>query len=103
MHRRFLDLKTLAWTLRNRSFSLDSACREWKVTGKLDHVPTGRVTREEIGYCRQDVRASIGLLDALLSEFRKYPLGDLPPERAFSAASIAKAFLNTMGVAQPER
>jgi hypothetical protein len=100
---RFLDLKTLAWALRNRSFSLNSACGEWKVPGKLDHAPTGRVTREEIDYCRQDVRASVGLLNALLSEFKKYPLEDLPPEKAFSAASIAKAFLNTMGIAQPEQ
>ncbi len=100
---RFLDLKTLAWALRNRSFSLDSACREFKVPGKLDHAPSGRVTPEEINYCRQDVRASVGLLNALLSEFQKYPLGDLPPEKAFSAASIAKAFLNTMGVTQPEQ
>lgn len=99
---RFLDLKTLAWALRNRSFSLDSACREFNVPGKLDHAPTGRVTREEIDYCRQDVNASVGLLNALLREFRRYPLGGLPPEKAFSAASIAKAFLTTMGVTQPE-
>lgn len=100
---RFLDLKTLAWALRNRSFSLDSACREFKVQGKLDdYTPTGRVTREEIDYCRQDVSASVGLLNALIGEFRTYPLGDLPPEKAFSAASISKAFLNTMGVIQPE-
>jgi hypothetical protein len=96
-------LKTLAWALRNRSFSLDSACREFKVPGKLDHAPSGRVTPEEIDYCRQDVRASVGLLNALLSEFRKYPIGYLPPEKAFSAASIVKAFLNTMGVIQPEQ
>jgi hypothetical protein len=99
---RFLDLKTLAWALRNKSFSLDSACREFKVPGKLDHAPTGRVTRDEIDYCRQDVNASVGLLNALLREFRRYPLGGLPPEKAFSAASIAKAFLNTMGITQPD-
>jgi hypothetical protein len=100
---RFIDLKTLAWALRNRGFSLDSACREFGIPGKLDHAPSGRVTREEIDYCRQDVRSSVGLLNALLSEFKKYPLGNLPPERAFSAASIAKAFLDTMGIVQPEK
>ena len=57
----------------------------------------------EIDYCRQDVRATVGLLNALLAEFKKYPLGDLPPERAYSAASIAKAFLKTMGVIPPEQ
>jgi hypothetical protein len=100
---RFLDLKTLVWALRNKSLSLDGACREFKVQGKLDHYePSGRVTKEEIDYCRQDVRASVGLLNALLKEFRSYPLGNLPPERAFSAASIAKAFLDTMGVTRPD-
>jgi hypothetical protein len=99
---RFLDLKTLAWALRNRSFSLKSACAEWKLPGKLDHEPTGRATPEEIEYCRQDVSVIVGLLNALLREFKKYPLGDLPPEKAFSAASIAKAFLSTMGVTEPE-
>jgi hypothetical protein len=98
---RFLDLKTLVWALRNKSLSLEGACREFKVPGKLDHAPSGRVTREEFDYCRQDVRATLALLNALLVEFRKYPLGNLQPERAFSAASIAKAFLDTMGVVPP--
>jgi DNA polymerase type B, organellar and viral len=101
---RFLDLKTLVWALRNKSLSLESACREFKVPGKLhDYVPGGRVTSEEIDYCRQDVRATVGLLNALLAEFKHYPLGDLPPERAYSAASIAKAFLKTMGAIPPEQ
>jgi len=100
---RFLDLKTLAWALRNISFNLDGACEEWGVPGKLEHEPTGRVTKEEIDYCRQDVRALVGLLNALLKEFYGYPLGDLPPERAFSAASIAKAFLNAMNIIQPQQ
>jgi hypothetical protein len=98
----FIDLKTLAWALRNISFSLESACKNWKVPGKLKHVPTGRVTTKEIDYCRRDVRASVGLFNALLNEIRTYPLGGLPPEKAFSAASIAKAFLSTMGITQPE-
>jgi hypothetical protein len=101
---RFLDLKTLVWALRNKSLSLDSACREFKVPGKLDnYVPSGRITPEEIKYCRQDVRATVGLLNALITEFKNYPLGELPPERAYSAASIAKAFLKTMGVISPQQ
>jgi hypothetical protein len=100
---RFLDLKTLVWALRNKSLSLESACREFKVPGKLDHLPTGRVTREEAIYCRGDVQASIGLLNATLAEFKRYRLGGLPPEKAFSAASIAKAFLGTMGIVPPQQ
>ena len=100
---RFLDLKTLAWALRNKSLSLEGACREFGVPGKLDHAPTGGVTEEEVEYCRQDVRATAALLNALQAEFRRYPLGDLPSERAWSAASIGKAFLGTMGVVSPEQ
>jgi hypothetical protein len=66
-------------------------------------VPSGRVTSDEIDYCRQDVRATVGLLNALLAEFKRYPVGDLPPERAYSAASIAKAFLKTIGVISPQQ
>jgi hypothetical protein len=99
---RFLDLKTLVWALRNKSLSLESSCREFKVPGKLhNYVPSGRVTADEVDYCRQDVRATVGLLNALLAEFKSYPLGDLPPDRAYSAASIAKAFLKTMGLISP--
>jgi len=73
---RFLDLRTFVWALRNKNFSLESACREFNVPGKLDHTPTGRVTKKEIDYCRQDVRATQALLNALLAEFRQYPLGE---------------------------
>lgn len=101
---RFLDLKTLVWALRNKSLSLESACCEFKVPGKLaNYAPSGQVTADEIKYCRQDVRATVGLLNALITEFKSYPLGDLPPERAYSAASIAKAFLKTMGVVPPQQ
>src|SRR5207245_9849294 len=93
---RFFDLKTLVWALRNKSLSLESACREFKVQGKLDHAPTGRVTKEEIDYCRQDVRATVELLNALLMEFREYQDGDVPHENAYSAASIAPAYLGTL-------
>jgi hypothetical protein len=101
---RFLDLKTLVWALRNKSLSLESACREFNVPGKLaDYSASGRTTKREIDYCRQDVRATVGLLNAVLAEFRGYPLGELQPERAFSAASIAKAFLATMGLIPPQQ
>jgi hypothetical protein len=97
---RFVDLRTLGWALRNRSYSLQSACEDFEVPGKLDHEPTGRVTLEEIEYCRQDVRGSVGLMNAMRAEFDKHPI-DLHPDRAFSPASIAKAYLKQMGVIPP--
>jgi hypothetical protein len=99
---RFLDLRTLGWALRNVTFSLASACATFGVPGKLDHEPTGLVSAREIAYCRQDVRATAGLLNALRAEFDCHPI-DLKPNSAYSPASIAKAYLRAMGVVPPSR
>jgi hypothetical protein len=64
---RFLDLRTLGWALRNVSYSLKSACEKdgFNVPGKMEHTPTGKVNAKEIDYCRQDVRATVNLLNAM--------------------------------------
>lgn len=97
---RFLDLRQIAWALLNESHKLDTACDRFGVPGKLDHSPSGQVTPEEIEYCRQDVRASVALLNAELAHFQLHPI-DLLPERAISAASIGKAYLDAMGLIPP--
>jgi hypothetical protein len=98
---RCLDLKTLIWALQNQSHSLESACSSCGVEGKLpDHTPTGKVCLEEIEYNRQDVRATVALLNALRIEFDRHPI-DLAPDKAYSPASIAKAYLKAMGVIEP--
>lgn len=97
---RFLDLRTLAWSLRSQSYSLERACKEFNVPGKLKHEPTGRITLPEIEYCRQDVRATTDLLNAIKEEFDLHPI-QLDPDRAFSPASIAKAYLKSMNVKPP--
>jgi len=99
---RFLDLRTLGWALRNESFSLERACAPdgFNVPGKLDHTPTGRVTLDEIVYCRQDVCATANLLNAMKKEFDQHQI-DLAPDKAYSPASIAKAYLETMNIARP--
>jgi hypothetical protein len=98
---RFLDLRTLGWALRNESYKLEDACRAFNVPGKMKHNPTGLVTREEIEYCRQDGRATVNLLNAMKREFDQHPF-DLRPDKAYSPASIAKAYLNVMGIAVPK-
>ena len=94
---RFLDLRTLGWSLRNQSYSLQRACEAFGVPGKLDHQPSGQVSRDEIDYCRQDVSSTVALLNAMRAEFDQHPI-DLQPERAYSPASIAKAYLKAMGL-----
>jgi len=97
----FLDLRTLGWALWNQSLSLQGWCEFLGVPGKLDHKPTGLVTFGEIKYCRQDGQATAGLLNAMKREFDKHPL-ELRPDRAYSPASIAKAYLDAMHIAQPK-
>lgn len=97
---RFLDLRTLAFALFDESYRLDRLCRELGIKGKLKHEPTGRISVKEIDYCREDVRATMDALNALKDEFDRHPI-DLYPDRAYSPASIAKAYLDAMGVTPP--
>jgi hypothetical protein len=98
---RFLDLRTLTWALRNQSYSLERACKDFGVSGKLAHDPTGRVTPREIKYCREDVAATARLLNAAMEEFNRHPI-QLNPDKAYSPASIAKAYLGAMNIARPK-
>jgi hypothetical protein len=104
---RFLDLRTLLWALFNKAYSLRRACDNRKgpfkgcnLPQKIEHRPTGTVTPEEINYARQDVRCTAALLNAVKQEFDKHPIL-LDPCRAYSPASIAKAYLETMRIQKP--
>lgn len=98
---RFLDLRTLGWALRNRSFNLNGACKAFGVQGKKDYKTSGRISSEEIEYCREDVAASHRLLNAMMAEFDRNPI-DLHPDKSYSPASVAKAYLKKMGIRQPK-
>ncbi len=98
---RFLDLRTLGHALRDKYYNLEGACEAFHVQGKMKHKPTGRVTIKEISYCRGDVRATASLLNAMTKEFDQHPI-DLRPDKAYSPASIAKAYLDTMGIVHPK-
>jgi len=98
----FVDLHTLARALTDQTFSLASACRAFKTPyGKDDRRPTGQVTAGEVDYCRHDVWATWELYRALRAEYAHHPLA-LSADRAYSTASIGKAYLTAMGVHLPD-
>jgi hypothetical protein len=100
---RFLDLHTLAFALTDNSHSLSSAISAFdSQPEKMEYEPTGLVTENEITYACQDVRATLGLLNTLKREYDLHPIL-LPPERAYSPASIGKAYLRAMGIVEPMR
>ncbi len=98
---RFLDLRTLGWALHNRSYSLKKACKKFNASEqKKKHTPTGQVTKDDIDYARQDVKCTTALLNAMKREFDRHPI-DLLPEKAYSPATIAKGYLEAMGIVPP--
>ena len=100
---RFLDLHTLAFALTDNSYSLAGAIQAFgSKPEKMEHEPTGLITEKEITYARQDVRATLGLLNALKHEYDLHPIA-LSPDRAYSPASIGKAYLRAMGIVEPMR
>jgi hypothetical protein len=104
---RFLDLRTLLWALFNQALSLKRACeleafKKHNLPQKIEHKPTGGVTIPEIKYARQDVRCTAALLNAAKQEFDLHPIR-LNPDKAYSPASIAKAYLEAMGITTPAK
>lgn len=93
-----LDLRTLAFALTDRSYSLESACQAFGVEHGKQHVAIhGVITHTYIDYNRRDVEATAELATKLLVEYRKHPI-NLQPTKAYSPASIGKAYLRAMGI-----
>jgi hypothetical protein len=97
----FLDLRTLAFALTNEAYSLERACEAFGVAHpKTKAEQHGVITPDYIDYNRRDVLASQELLEKLREEFDRHPI-HLDPCKAFSPASIAKAYLREMGLCRP--
>jgi hypothetical protein len=97
---RFLDLSVLGSALRSKHMTLDGFLDSFGLKKKMKHEPTGCITNRELKYGRIDVERTVELLNAMKREYDGFPL-QLPPERAMSAASITKAFLDEMHVQHP--
>lgn len=94
----FLDLRTLAFALTDRSYSLESACVDFGVEhGKQKITRHGIVTEKYIDYNRRDVLATEELAVKLLAEFDKHPIS-LQATKSYSPASVGKAYLKAMGI-----
>jgi hypothetical protein len=94
----FLDLKTLAFALTDQPYSLESACIAFGVEhGKTKVSKHGVVSAKCIDYNRRDVLATSELAAKLLAEYNKHPV-ELQATKAFSTASIGKAYLRAMGI-----
>jgi hypothetical protein len=98
---RFLDLRTFAYALTDRSFSLRAAAVAFGLEVTKDEVEEhGVLTPEYIDYNRQDVRVTWALYRELMTEWRRHPI-PLAPEQAYSPAAVSKSYLRLAGVTPP--
>jgi hypothetical protein len=94
----FLDLRTLAFALTDRSYTLESACNAFGVEhGKAKTLTHGVVTEEYIDYNRRDVQATYELALKLVQQYDRHPI-TLQVTKAYSPASIGKSYLRAMGI-----
>jgi hypothetical protein len=94
----FLDLRTMAFALTDRGYSLAGACEAFGVEhGKQVVKRHGVVTKTYIDYNRRDVLATSELATKLLEEYDRHPI-DLQATKAYSPASIGKSYLRAMGI-----
>ncbi|MDA8336468.1 MAG: hypothetical protein M0Z41_16020 [Peptococcaceae bacterium] len=95
---RFLDLRTLVFALTNESHSLESAGRLYGVDhGKQASVEHGKITPEYLDYNNQDILATWDLYCRAKTEFDQHPI-DLEAGKAYSPATIGKAYYRAMGI-----
>jgi hypothetical protein len=99
-HGHFLDLRTLAFALTDQGHTLESACKEFLVEHpKQTTSKHGIVTAKYIDYNRRDVVATAELAAKLLAEYDRHELDhQLQETKAYSPASIGKAYLRKMGI-----
>jgi hypothetical protein len=94
----FLDLRTLAFALTDRGYSLETACKAFGVkNGKIKVTAHGVLTEDYIDYNRRDVQATCELAMKLLEEYDRHPVA-LQCTKAYSPASIGKSYLRGMGI-----
>jgi hypothetical protein len=93
----FCDVRTLAYALTDQSHSLETACAAFGVSYQKRDVTHGAVASDYIAYCAEDVEATAALYTALLDEYALHPI-ELETTKAFSSASVGKAYLAALGV-----
>ena len=93
----FVDLKTLTFALTDRSYSLDSACKDFNASRKLHTEEHGKITEEYVDYNIQDVRSTAELYQKSLERYKMFNLSK-EPNKLYSPASIGKAYLEKMGI-----
>ena len=97
----FVDIKTLASALFERSFNLSGLSSFLKVEQPKQEFDEfdGPITEEMIAYAVRDTLTTWECYAELLVRFERLGFVSLVPEKVYSAASIGKGYLRDMGIA----
>ncbi len=98
---RFIDLRTLAFALTDRSYTLEAACDAFGDPYQKANVEYDRITPELIAYALEDVRHTSLLYRNTLAELAKHEGIALEPHRLYSPATVGARYLEAMGVSRP--
>jgi len=99
--RRFIDLRTLAFALTDRSYTLEAACTAFGDPFEKQDVTYGVIDEAMLHYAREDVRHTAILYRNCLTELARHKGVDLAPHALYSPAGIGAAYLRAMNVTPP--
>jgi hypothetical protein len=94
----FLDLRTLGFALTNEKLTLQRASEVFNTAHKKSKAEThGKITPTYIEYNVNDTLTTYDLYLKMIERLKEFRL-DIPPEKAFSPASLGKAYLRKLGI-----
>jgi len=95
---RFSDLRTLAFAMTNEKMTLEIACEHFdSPTKKHQVINHGKITPDYIRYNVNDTIATHALFSKMLERFHELRVS-IPPEKAYSPASLGKSYLSRIGI-----
>ena len=95
---RFLDLRTLGFTLTNERLTLQLACKLFQTEHQKTEIEEyGKTTPELIEYNIKDIVATHDLCVKMIERQNSFHVTK-PPDKVYSPASIGKEYLKQMGI-----
>ena len=98
---KFIDLRTLAFALTGRSYTLQGACGAFGDDFEKPDVEHDELTTELIDNALEDVRHTSLLYRNTLAELAEHEGVDLQPHRLYSPANVGVRYLEAMGLKRP--
>jgi hypothetical protein len=98
---RFVDLRTLAFAVTDRSHTLETACAAFGDPYEKRDVDYSHLSTTLLDYALDDVRHTATLYRSCLAELARHDQVRLEPQRLYSPASVGTRYLEAFGLRRP--